>query len=476
MDIHVSIEGKGDRSERIFRQLLDAILDGRLRPGERLPSTRDLAAQLAVSRNTVSVAFERLVAEGYLDARRGAGTFVAHIDLNREQATPRQTRRSAPRGEVRAREVWRNVPDPLWNKPRPIAYDFSVGTPDPSLFPLEQWRRLVANELGPRFLRAGSYGDPAGNADLREAIARHLGIARSVRAAADDIVVTQGAQQAFDLIGRVLLEPGEIVAVEEPGYPPVRQLFESLGARVVGVPVDEHGIDVTQLPPKTRLIYVTPSHQFPLGTVMSLERRVALLEWASRHGAVILEDDYDSEYRFANRSLDPLQSLDRGGRVIYVGTFSKTMLPALRLGFLIAPASLRSALRSAKRLTDWSTDHVTQAAMARFVDGGHFSRHVRRATRVYAERHDRLVEVLQRDLGDRLVVLTSAAGLHVAVQPIAPGANSTGIAARAQSRGVAAAPLERFCASTPGTEGLVLGFGGIAAEDIEDGVRLLFRR
>ncbi|WP_426515754.1 PLP-dependent aminotransferase family protein [Diaminobutyricibacter sp. McL0618] len=470
MDVHVRIEGRGDRSERIYRELREAIHDGRLRRGERLPPSRDLAAQLTVSRNTVAVAYERLTAEGYLVSRVGSGTFVAA-----PSPTPQaRDRRHAPTSSaVRPRALWGGLPDPLWTEPRPVAYDFSVGTPDPALFPLEQWRRFVAGELRQGILDSAGYGDPAGLARLRGAIARHIGIARSVDAAADDVLVTSGAQQAFDLIGRVLIEPGDVVIVEEPGYPPVRQLFETLGARVVGVPVDDDGMVVDALPAKARLVYITPSHQFPLGAVLSFDRRIALLEWARHSGAAIIEDDYDTEYRFADRPLDPLQSLDRDGRVIYVGTFSKTMLPSLRLGFLVAPEPLRAALRSAKRLTDWSADYLTQAAMARFIDGGHFARHVRRATKEYGARQRQVIIDVQAEFGDAFRVVPSIAGLHLCIVPSGASFDADRVATLAASVGVAVQSLARFCAEEPTRPGLILGFGGVAPGDVRDGLHLL---
>jgi len=472
MDLHVQIEGRGDRADRIYRQVRDAIRSGRLRHGERMPASRDLAEQLSVSRTTVTVAYERLTAEGYLAARVGSGTFVA---------APAKPRRSpARRSETAARPAsrWRNLDDPLWREPLPIAYDFSIGSPDASLFPLETWRRLVAGELRGGIRRSAHYQDPAGLHRLREAVARHIGVARSVDAVADDVVVTSGAQQAFDLIGRVLLEPGDVVAVEDPGYPPVRQLMESLGARVVPVPVDDRGLRVDALPDDARLVYVTPSHQFPTGAVMSLDRRAALLEWASAHDAVIVEDDYDSEYRFADRPLDPLQSLDDQGRVIYVGTFSKTMLPTLRLGFLVAPPSLIPALTSAKRLTDWHNDSVTQGAMARFVDSGGFARHVRQATKAYASRQAAIIAEVDSLLGDTLRVVPSVAGLHLCLVPIDGGDGAfaaSRIVADAAASGVAVQDLARFAAGPVAREGLLLGFGAIAPADVPDGLRLLAR-
>lgn len=471
------IDGRGDRAERVYRHLRDAVLDGRLRRGERLPATRELAASLGVSRSTVSTAYERLTAEGYLAARVGSGTFVsgpapATTGTSRARAPRARAGRRGGRRPAEPAPAWRELADPLWAPPRPIAYDFSVGSPDPVLFPHDAWRRSVASALRGPALRDANYGDPAGVERLRTGIARHLGLARSVRTTAGEVVVTSGAQQAFDLLARILLRPGDAVAVEDPGYPPVRQLFEQLGARVVPVPVDAHGLRVDLLP-AARLVYVTPSHQFPLGGVLPIERRTALLEWAERNDAVIVEDDYDSEFRFGSRALDPLQRLDDDGRVVYVGTFSKTMLPGLRLGFVVAPPSLVPALLSAKRLADWHNDVVTQTAMASLLDTGAFASHVRRARRVYERRHGVIAAEAARLLADRLAVVPSAAGLHLALRPHDGTAfDSARVAEAASHAGVAVQPLPRF-ALRPGSEGLLLGFGAVAAEDVPDGIRLL---
>lgn len=443
MDVHVTLDGRGDLSARIYRQLLDAVLDGRLRPGERLPPTRELARRLAVSRNTVALAYEQLVAEGVLTGRVGAGTYVGDEPLG----PPRE--RHAPAGaDLRPRPLWQAMPPPeaFDTQTASAPYDFSVGTPDARLFPFTAWRRLVSRELRPTAIRTANYADPAGHAGLRAAIARAIGVSRAVRAGAEDVMVTQGAQQALDLLGRVLIEPGRTtVAIEDPGYPPARMLFHSLGARVVGVPVDDEGLVVSAIPRAARLVYVTPSHQFPLGTVMSLPRRAALLAWAERRGAVVIEDDYDSEFRFEGRPLDPLQSLDRAGRVIYVGSFSKVLLPALRLGFLVAPASLRPALRAAKRLTDWHGEIPTQAALARFIDDGQLARHIRKAGRDYALRRARIIDALQPHCARWLRLVPSAAGLHVAAR-VAPGASVdiARVVRRAAAAGVTVSSLARF--------------------------------
>jgi GntR family transcriptional regulator/MocR family aminotransferase len=353
-----------------------------------------------------------------------------------------------------------------------MPYDFRVGVPDASRFPIEAWRRQVARQLRDLPLAEANYGDPVGEPALCAQIARHIGLARSVRVPPEQVLVTSGAQQAFDLIARVLVGPGTRVAVEEPGYPPAREVFTSFGARVAGVPVDAEGIDVTAIPAGTRLVYTTPSHQFPLGSPMSLARRTALLEWARREDAVIVEDDYDSEFRFADRPLEPLHSLDRGDRVLYVGSFSKTMLPMLRLGFLVAPPSLLRALVAAKRLADGQTDVTAQGAMARFMADGLFVRHVRRSTREYSARRASILSLLRRDFADRLEVVPATAGLHLAAWPRGD-VDVPALVKRAATTGVRVEDMAGYYGFGVGRPGLVIGYGAIALDRIEDGLRLL---
>jgi GntR family transcriptional regulator/MocR family aminotransferase len=467
MDLHVTLAGRGDLTVRIYRQLFDAVTDGRIRPGERLPPTREMARRLSVSRNTVALAYERLAAEGVLEGRVGAGTFVTAVP------GARPTVRRAPSGAaVTPRKVFRTLPAAWRGADPPPPFDFRAGNPDPQLFPYATWRRLVARELRPSAFRQTDYGDPAGHAGLRAAIARHVGVSRGVRADAEDVLVTQGAQQALDLVGRVLVEPGTCVALEEPGYPPARHLFHSLGARVVGVPVDGEGLVVSALPRAARLVYVTPSHQFPLGMPLSQARRAALLSWAEARGAIVIEDDFDSEFRFEGRPLDPLQNLDRGGRVVYVGSFSKVMLPALRLGFLIAPASLQPALRAAKWLADGHAPVPTQAALARFIDGALLARHIRKVSREYQARHARIVAALASDFRPWLRPVPSAAGLHVAAFA-APGVDVAAVVERAAARGVGIRTLSYFADRKGAPDGLVVGYGAIPTERVTEGLRRL---
>lgn len=466
MDVHVSLSGRADLTSQVYLQLREAVLDGRLGPGDRLPPTRVLAAQLAVSRGTITTAYDRLVAEGFLESRPGAGSFVSRCAPGAGAAS----RRASP-GVVRPVGPW----DTPWSPPHapgPAAYDLSVGVPDASLFPLPVWRRLVSAELrlgangGLGRHGSGPYDDP-GHPRLQEEIARYLGLSRSVVAGAGDVVVTTGAQQALDLVARVLLEPGAVVAVEDPGYTAAHRVFETHHTKVVGVPVDVEGIVVDALPPEARLVYVTPSHQFPIGVAMSLSRRIALLEWAARHDSVIVEDDYDSEFRFADRPVEPLQSLDREGRVVYVGSFSKTLLPALRVGYAIAPASLQPALREAKRVTDWAGDAVTQGALAAFLAEGHLGAHVRRAARVYGERRSVLLDELGR-LGDVLDVVPSVAGLHVCALLRDREADDRTVVARASAVGVGVEPLTARFRDVARRPGLLLGIGGVEARRIPE--------
>jgi GntR family transcriptional regulator/MocR family aminotransferase len=477
MDLHISLDGGGDLTARIYRSLRDGVRDGRLRPGDRLPPTRELARTLDVSRGTVATAYERLTAEGFLVGRVGAGTFVS---ASAGAATASGPPRTHARGGLRPRPGWDRAPWRPAVRP-PARYDFEVGVPDVRLFPYDTWRRLVAAEWRPRSdarSRPGrepaGYAGSAGHPGLRDAIARYVGYARSVRAAADDVVVTNGAQQALDLVARVLIAPGDVVAVEEPGYPPARDVFAAHGARVVGVPVDGDGLVVARLPRAARLVYVTPSHQFPLGVAMSLPRRRELLAWAGAHDAAVVEDDYDSEYRFADRPLEPLHTLDDGGRVVYAGTFSKTLLPGLRLGYVVVPPSLREAVRAARQLADGQGPVATQAALARFMDEGQLARHIRRTAKVYARRRSALLAGLGGALAPYLEAVPSAAGLHVcALLRSGDGATATAVAERARVAGVAVETLGRYATAPGGPAGLVLGYGAVDAADVPAALELL---
>lgn len=469
MAFHISLVGRTDLSGEIYRQIRQAILDGRLRPGERLSPTRELAAALTVARSTVAIAYESLIAEGFATSRTGSGTFVSHHLETKRPAS--KTRRSTVRA-IRVRGVWETIPLPTYFL-RAARFDFRAGLPDASLFPHRTWRRVVAHALRSGEMAAGVYENPAGNWDLRAAIARHIGISRSVSGSPDDVIVTNGTQQALDIIARVLLEPGDVVAVEKPGYRPAKDLFNTLGARVIGVPVDSEGLVVAALPAGARIVYVTPSHQFPLGMAMSLSRRRALLAWAERHNAVVVEDDYDSEFRFGGRPLEPLQTIDSTGRVVYVGTFSKTLLPALRLAFMVVPPSLREAAHKAKFVTDWHTATIAQSALAQFIDEGAFARHIRRVSRTYSERHEMLTAEIKRNFGDYLDLVPSSTGLHIAAYARRASVDDIdAIASRAFDLGVA---IQSFPLEGESQAGIMLGYGAIETARIAEGLRRLRR-
>jgi len=466
---HVSLVGRKDLSGEIYRQVRRAILDRRLRPGDRLPPTRELARTLLVARATVTVAYERLAAEGFVTFRQGAGTFVGQLEerAGHDKATHRSS------GVLQPRQIWQSVALPTAFE-KPAQFDFRTGLCDVSLLSDSEWRRAVTRALRSSATTAGVYEQPAGHVDLREAIVRHIGISRGVVASADDIIVTNGTQQALDLLARVLLAPGDGIAVEDPGYKPPRQLFKALGIRVLGVPVDREGLIVDRLPSGVRAVYVTPSHQYPLSVTMTLPRRRALLSWAERNNAAIIEDDYDSEFRFGGRPLEPLQTLDANGRVVYVGSFSKTMLPTLRLGFLVTPPSLRTALHKAKFVSDWHSSVLAQVALAHFIDDGAFARHVRRATAIYRDRYEMIAGAVSRDFADHLELIPSSTGLHVtAVARRMPVDGIAEVAQRAAERGVAVQILSSLAVSANPRAGVTLGYGAIPTAHIEEGLGML---
>ena len=470
MELHVSLVGRKDITGEIYRQIRGAVVAGRLRPGDPLPPSRELARRLSVSRTTVMMAYDRLNGEGFVTSRVGAGTFVGeHVPGN-----PGTSTRAA--SVLQPRDIWKAIPLPTAFAAKAAAFDFRTGLPDTTLFPYETLRPLLARELRASAGGCGVYGDPAGDHGLRDAIARHIATSRGVAATADDVIITNGTQQALDLVARVLLAPGDRVAVEDPGYSPPRHLFESLGLRVSGIAVDRQGLAVDALPRTTRLVYVTPSHQYPLGPSMSLARRTALLAWAERNDAAIVEDDYDSEFRFSERPIEPLQTLDTSGRVIYVGSFSKTLLPTLRLGFVVVPPTLREAVQAAKFVTDWHTPLPTQRALARFIVQGSYVRHLRRMRNIYRARHARIMNALAGDLGEHLTAIPSVAGLHIAAEATnASPARIDAVAEQAMAAGVAVHTLAWFCFDQPARSGLLLGYGAISEPDIDEGLHRLRR-
>lgn len=420
----------------LHAQLRAAILDGRLAAGLQLPASRALATDLGLSRNTVTAVYDTLLSEGLITTRQGAGAFVTGGGAV-----------SAARREA----------------PAAVRFDLRPGLPDSTSFPFDIWGRLSGRALR-QFSRAPSgYREPAGHPALREAIAGHLSFARGLACRAEDIVVTVGAQQAFDLIARTAA--GRVVAVEDPGYPATRAAFAAAGAEVRAVPVDGEGLVVDTLPADVAVVCVTPAQQFPMGVAMSEARRAALLDVARRTGALVVEDDYGGEFRFGGPARPPLFAQDPA-RVAYVGTFSQSLLPALRIGFVVAPSPLCEALAEARALSDWHGPAIEHAALAAFIAEGHLARHVRRMRKVYAARRAAMLAAL--DECEALQVVPSSAGLHVTA--LLKDRDAAAVAARALAAGVRLETLAPFAAERPAAQGLALGYGLIEADEIAEAV------
>ena len=458
----------------LHQQLRSAILDGRLHPGLRLPSTRSFCTAYGVSRNTAVAAYDLLLSEGYLVARQGSGTRVA-LTLPKAQVTIRAGKvRAARRRQLVA--FWRSargVETP--REPAAPRWCFRLGVPDAESFPVDVWRRLSIRESRSMRTVEGLESDPQGRRALREAIARHVSFTRAVSCVPEDIIVTAGAQQAFGLLARILVTSGRTcVALEDPGYPPLRAAFEAAGSRLASIPVDQQGIVVERLPRSADIVCVTPSHQFPLGCVLSSRRRGELLDFAQTHGAVILEDDYDGEFRFTDRPLDALQTLDRTESVFYAGTFSKSLLPTLRVGFIVSPPWARSALLAAKTAADGGCCALIQGVLAALMSGGHLARHVRKMQRIYQRRRHVLLDILRRDFSNWLEPVDSQAGLHVAARLKIPLSDQS-IQATAMQHGVAVRALSAFSARRSSTCGLAFGYGAIEEPGITEGLAVLRR-
>jgi GntR family transcriptional regulator/MocR family aminotransferase len=468
----------------MYRQLSDwfrrAILDHRLQPGQRLPSTRHLAQELAVSRIPVLAAYEQLVAEGYLETFVGASTCVARSipQITSRSATPKPDRmlpRSAGLGLARRlsrRVTALRTQDKSWLNNLGA---FRVGLPALDHFPAGIWSKLVNRHARKPPVNLLYYGETMGHLPLREAIAAYLGVFRAVRCEASQVLVTTGSQQGLQLAAQVLLDPGERVWMEEPGYPGAQLALHAAGARLVPVPVDQEGLDVAEGIRRgraARAAYITPSHQFPLGVTLSAARRMQLLNWAANSGTWIIEDDYDSEYRFGGRPIASLQGLDTEGRVIYVGTFSKVMFPAMRLGYLVLPKDLVPAFAVAREATDTCSSGLYQEVMADFIREGHFARHIGRMRKLYAQRRKALVEAIQQQLNGRLEVLGAEAGMQLTAL-LPQGVDDVAVAKKAAKKGVSARPLSACYLHPPARGGLILGYGGAEGAVIREAVHTL---
>jgi GntR family transcriptional regulator / MocR family aminotransferase len=457
---------------QVYKGLRQAILSGTLRPGERLPSTRDLAEQLDISRTVALLAYDQLLAEGFVEGRGGSGTYVsARLAGNAARgkansARPRLSRFGA------AAEATAAIVDRPRRKPVAMRYDFVYGCSDLTTFPFEMWRRLMLRQVRQSPARRFDYGPALGSERLREAICAHLRRSRAVVCEPSQLIIANGSQQALDLTIRVLVERGDRVAIEDPHYDGIRGALQTAGARLRGVPVDREGLDPARLPGDARLVFVTPSHQFPTGAILPLDRRLALLDWARRNNAVIVEDDYDGEFHYGGRPLESLQGLDSEGRVLYIGTFSRTVFPALRIGYLIPPPSLVSAFSAAKWLNDLHSATLEQQTLAEFIANGMYERHLRRLRRRNTARREALLSAIGEFLGNRVNVTGDGAGAQVVLWPKKRVVEEE-IVARAAERGVGIYGIAHCYLRRPSRPGFMLGYARLNEREIRDGVRIL---
>ena len=469
--------------QQIYEAIRRAILCGKFNRGVRLPASRLLAKQLGVARTTVVNAYEQLLAEGYIEGKTGSGTYVA-------PTLPEEMLQVASDNSIGSRTLPATAGHNLSRRGKWLAattatalrvqadgnyYAFQNGAPAVDEFPFDVWSRLASRRFRHPPREFLGYGDPAGYRPLRETIAAHLRSTRAVECDSDQVIIVAGTQQALDITARILLNPGDSFWVEDPCYPGARNALLSTGAQVVPVPIDGEGFDLAaglKRCKKARLVYVTPSHQFPLGVTMSLSRRLALLEWAKQSDAWIIEDDYNSEFRYTGRPLASLQGLDRNGRVIYIGTFSKTIFPSLRLGCMVVPKGLTDVFIIARALIDRHSPSIDQAILADFIEEGHFGRHVRRMRALYEERQGLLVSAVKRELAGLLEVTPAPAGMHL-IGWLPKGRSDKVASEQAARHRVEAAPLSAYSFAPLPRGGLALGYTTVNAKQIRDGVRRL---
>ncbi len=473
--IRIDARAREGLQQQIYTAVRREILEGILAPDTRLPSSRSLADDLRVSRTTTLRAYEQLAAEGYLAAHHGSGTFVARElpDDLALQAAPRRAPRTKHPQLSRRGGALVSIPGSarrIAGPPRP----FRVGVPALDLFPLPLWSQIVSRRLRSTTMAQLDYSDSAGFPALRAAIAEHVQTARGTRCAADQVFVVAGAQRGLQMTCAVLLDPGARVWLEEPGYGGARSAFIGAGARIIPVRVDGDGLDVaaaTRLAPDARMAYVTPSNQFPLGVPMSLSRRLALLKWASAAGAWVVEDDYDSEFRYGTRPFPCLHGLDGDGRVIYVGTFAKSVFPALRLGFIIVPSDLRDKFWAARRTADVHPPLLEQMALADFIVGGHYARHLRRMRAAYLERLEALADAARRLCAGALRLRPVQTGLHAVAD--LDDVDEERVYEEARDRGIEVTPLGMYFIGRRTANGVLLGFASTRPDSLRRGMERL---
>jgi GntR family transcriptional regulator/MocR family aminotransferase len=473
------LDGEGPLHRQVYRGLRAALLEGRLAAGARLPATRALAQELGVSRNTVLAACEQLIAEGYAEARPRAGTFAAAALPAPERPRARDGVRHALRLSAIGARIGRGGPPGrvTWNpRNEPLPFDFRYGEPSYADLPLETWARLLGRRARRLSARRLAYQAPGGAPELRRALAAYLARARGVVTDPDRIVIVRGSQQAIDLVARLLIDPGSRVVIEEPHYAGFALCLRAAGAELAPVGVDAEGLDTRALERVrgARLVCVTPSHQYPTGEVMSLARRLALLAWARRADALVLEDDYDGEFRFDGRPIACLQALDRDERVIYVGTASKLLFPALRIGWIVAPPALVPHLLDAQALSDTGTPSLEQLALADFIAEGHLERHARRARKRTAARRGALLDAIARQLRDHARVRGASAGLHVLLElPGIRARDAARLRDACRRRGVGVYSAAPFYEKPPAHAELLIGYAALRERQIREGIRRL---
>ncbi len=486
MDIAIVLDPQSSESLRsqLIQAIQAAIFASQLPPGQKLPSSRNLAQQLGISRSTVTSVYDELLAEGYLESRHGSGTYVSEqLPDNLLQTAPMakpsvvsdQPVQWSPYGQ---RILTQNLSVLDAQAHNQAAYGFRLSRPDLAEFPLDQWLKLFrqAAQTEPQWLDYSL--TPQGYPPLCIAIAQYLNRSRALNCQPEQVFIVNGTQQATDLISRIFLEPGDAIAVEDPGYLTAQRILNAHGCQLIPIPVDKKGLQVNQLNqhPQIKLVYTTPSHQFPTGVVLSLSRRRELLAWASRTQAIIFEDDYDREYRYRERPLPALQGLSQSSQVIYAGSFSKVLFPALRLGYVVVPPNWVSLMTQARWLNDRHSAVLDQIVLARFIEEGHFEKHLRRMRLVYEQRRQTLVESLIDQFGDQVAILGDDAGIHMMIQlPIAVKYEAT-ILQRTQSLGlgiISASGCYLDRSHQSGGVELLLGYGEMSKDKIVEGVKLL---
>lgn len=468
---------------QIYETIRRSILSGEFHSGRQLPASRLLAKRLGVSRMTVINAYDQLLAEGYLESKAGAGTFVAErlpeefLQTPRSES-PKNGTETSPRNlklSAYGKKILQESRAILKNNKATQVVPFQYGLTGVDEFPFDIWAKLTSKCYYTLRRDDFGYGDPAGFYPLREAIAEYLKSFRAVNCTPEQVIITSGAQHAFDLIGRIFIPPKTEIWVENPCYAGAKQAFESFEAKLVPVPVDKDGFNLSaalKQSRKARLVYVTPSHQFPLGVVMSLRRRLQLLEWAGAAEGWIIEDDYASEFRYEDRPIPSLQGLDRDGRVFYVGTFSKTIFPALRLGCLVVPKDLVGVFTAVRALSELHSPLIDQATLAAFINEGHFTRHIRRMRRLYEQKQEILIAEAKKHLAGKLEVEKSVAGMHL-IGWLPDGVNDLRVAKKAAQFGIKTLAVSAFSLTKWERPGLILGYTAINEKQIKNGVRQL---